>query len=113
MKPKILALLGKRIKELRKERGLSQEQLGELAGFHFSYIGSIERAEKNISLLNLQKIADALGVTVSNLLLYEGKQIKLSTTKDKLYTELVETLTQLNAEDLRKIRLFINEFIQD
>lgn len=47
----------KSIGVLRKERGLSQEALGEKGGFHFSYIGQIERGEKNVSLLNLHKIS--------------------------------------------------------
>ena len=47
---------------------MSQEQLAELAGVHRTYIGMIERAEKNITLLSIAKIASALNVNISELL---------------------------------------------
>lgn len=58
----ILKFVGKRIRDIRKSKSLSQEQLGEKSGFHFSYIGGLERGERNISLVNLAKIAEALEV---------------------------------------------------
>lgn len=56
------------LQELRKERGLSQEKLAEKAGLHRTYIGMIERSEKNITLLNMEKIAIALNVEIIDLL---------------------------------------------
>ncbi|MFR9585726.1 MAG: helix-turn-helix transcriptional regulator [Rikenellaceae bacterium] len=56
----ILITFGKRIQLLRKERGLSQEQLAEEAGLHRTYIGMIERGEKNITLKNIEKLAKGL-----------------------------------------------------
>lgn len=64
----ILILFGNRVKELRKEKGLSQEQLSFKADLHRTYIGMIERAEKNITLINIQKIANALEVEIVELL---------------------------------------------
>lgn len=64
----ILKRFGKNVQKYRKERQLSQEKLAELAGVHRTYIGMIERAEKNITLLNLEKIAKALNVDIKNLL---------------------------------------------
>jgi transcriptional regulator with XRE-family HTH domain len=49
------------------EQGISQERLGELAHVHRTYIGMIERAEKNITLTNMEKIARALGMRVNDL----------------------------------------------
>jgi len=66
--PHIVAQLAKRVRELRDRKGISQERLGELAGLHRTYIGMIERAEKNITLVNLDKLAKALGVKPSSLL---------------------------------------------
>lgn len=63
----LLVLFGLKIKELRKERGLSQEKLAELANLHRTYIGMIERGEKNIILLNVAKIAKALDMEICNL----------------------------------------------
>jgi len=65
----IIKLVAKNIKKYRKSRGYSQEKLAELANLHRTYIGSVEREERNLSLKNLQRIADALGVDPYKLLL--------------------------------------------
>ena len=62
MRDEILRLFGERLRELRIERNLSQESLAELAGLDRNYIGQIERAERNVALVNIVKIAKALGV---------------------------------------------------
>ena len=67
-KEKVLIQFGEKVRFIRKERGLSQEQLAHNANLHRTYIGMIERAEKNITLLNIEKIADALEVSVHELL---------------------------------------------
>ena len=54
----------------RKELKLSQEQLAEEAGLHRTYIGMIERAEKNVTLVNIEKIAKALKISISELFLF-------------------------------------------
>jgi transcriptional regulator with XRE-family HTH domain len=63
----IVVSFGQRVRQVRLKRGMSQEELAYRAGLHRTYIGMIERAEKNITLRNIQKIADALGVTISEL----------------------------------------------
>jgi transcriptional regulator with XRE-family HTH domain len=63
----ILKRFGNRVKELRKERNISQEELAHRANLHRTYIGMIERAEKNVTLLNIEKIAKALNVEIENL----------------------------------------------
>lgn len=63
----ILIHFGKTIQSMRKDRNLSQEMLAEKAGLHRTYIGMIERAEKNVTLINIQRIANALGVTIKDL----------------------------------------------
>jgi transcriptional regulator with XRE-family HTH domain len=67
-KSDILIRFGLRLKEIRKARGLSQEKLAENANLHRTYIGMIERAEKNITLINIEKIALALNVEIKDLL---------------------------------------------
>ena len=63
----ILERFGRNVQRVRKERNISQEKLAELAGLHRTYIGMIERAEKNITLCNIEKIAKALNVKISEL----------------------------------------------
>jgi transcriptional regulator with XRE-family HTH domain len=64
----LLVLLGKRIHELRATRNWSQEEFAHVSGFHRTYVGQIERGEKNMSFDNLAKVAGSLGVTLSALL---------------------------------------------
>lgn len=59
---------GKRLRELRQRKGLSQERLAELAGLHRTYVSGVERGERNISLLNIERLAIALGVEMSDLM---------------------------------------------
>ena len=68
MVKKILKVFGSKIKKLRKEKGLSQEELGKKSGLHRTYIGSIERSERNVSLINIQRIAKALKISARELL---------------------------------------------
>jgi transcriptional regulator with XRE-family HTH domain len=56
------------MRRLRADAGLSQEMLAELSGLHRTYIGSVERCERNVSVDNIERIAMALQVDVSDLL---------------------------------------------
>lgn len=62
-----LEKLGARVRALRERAELSQEEVGERADLHRTYIGGVERGERNVSYLNLRKIAAALGVSVVDL----------------------------------------------
>ena len=64
----LLELLGKRVHERRVAKKWSQEEFAHVSGLHRTYIGQIERGEKNISFANLVKISGVLGVTMSELL---------------------------------------------
>lgn len=71
MENKVLIEFGKRVRQLRKEKNISQEELSFKADLHRTYIGMIERAEKNITLINIEKIAIALNVEIKDLFIYE------------------------------------------
>lgn len=60
-------MFGERVRELRSERQLSQEELAHRAGMHWTYLGGIERGERNPALLNIAKIAMALEVPLADL----------------------------------------------
>lgn len=60
--------LARNLRAFRASRGISQEELGDLASLHRTYVGSIERLERNVSLDNIEKLAAALGVDVLDLL---------------------------------------------
>jgi Predicted transcriptional regulator with C-terminal CBS domains len=64
----ILEIFGENVQKHRKEKQISQEKLAEMAGVHRTYVGMIERAEKNITLRNMEKIAKALDVEIKDLL---------------------------------------------
>ena len=68
MKSAILKRVGKKVQTLRGQKGWSQEELARRCGLHRTYIGSIERSERNISLINIEKIANALNIHPSALL---------------------------------------------
>jgi transcriptional regulator with XRE-family HTH domain len=68
MNKTILEKFGERVREERLKQNLSQEELASRAGVHRTYIGMIERAEKNITLENIEKIAKALGMKPSELI---------------------------------------------
>lgn len=64
---KIRKEFGLRVRELRKERGYSQEAFADECGLHRTYVGAIERGERNVAIDNIAKIADALNIRVEEL----------------------------------------------
>jgi transcriptional regulator with XRE-family HTH domain len=66
MSKTILEKFGEKVREERLKQGLSQEKLASKVGVHRTYIGMIERAEKNITLENIEKVAKALNLKLSN-----------------------------------------------
>ena len=67
MKKEVLIKFGQRVRDERAKLGLSQEELASRAGVHRTYVGMIERAEKNITLENIQKISGALKIKLSDI----------------------------------------------
>ena len=67
MTTRVRKSFGKRVRELRKQKGYSQEQLADKAGLHRTYIGSIERGEQNVSINNIEKIAKSLKIIIPEL----------------------------------------------
>ena len=68
----ITKAVGRTIRDLRTDQSLSQEDLADLTSLHRTYISSVERGKRNISIKNLEKIAKALKVKISNILEISG-----------------------------------------
>ncbi|MEO5789637.1 helix-turn-helix transcriptional regulator [Gelidibacter sp.] len=81
----LLKEFGDRIRRLRTQENLSQEQLSYKTGFHRTYIGMIERGERNISLTNMAVFAKAFNLTIDELLKFDNAKELLK--KYKLKTE--------------------------
>jgi transcriptional regulator with XRE-family HTH domain len=69
-KPPILRWFGSAVRQRRRRLGLSQEALSDVAGIHRTYLVEIERGSRNVSLINVERLARALGVPVSDF--FEG-----------------------------------------
>jgi transcriptional regulator with XRE-family HTH domain len=68
VKKQVLIDFGKQVRKERLKQKLSQEELADRAGLHRTYIGMVERAEKNVTLESIQKITKALGLKIADLL---------------------------------------------
>lgn len=86
--------VGERIRRLRKEKGLSQEQLAERSGLHTNYVGQVERGEKNLTLETLEKIVSGLDVSLEELFRFLGPMER----RDAM-GEIVELLSERSRED--------------
>lgn len=107
----ILLRVGTRIRELRKEKGLTQEALGEKGGFHFSYVGQIERGEKNVALLNLAKIAEALDVDISQLFIQPPTENNEKSQAD--IQEITYILNQQNSQNIAMAKNVVREIFNN
>ena len=94
----ILKHVGKKIREIRKNRGLSQEALGEKAGLSSNYVGQIERGQKQVTLTTLAKIAESLEIDVSQL--FEESTSKKVKQEEEL-SFLIESAKILSLRDLK------------
>lgn len=70
----IIKVFGTNLRKYRTELGLSQEKFAEKCGLHRTYIGSVECFQRNVSLENIQRIADALGIESYKLLIDNNKE---------------------------------------
>ena len=108
----IMKTIGKRIRNYRLSLGLSQEQLAELAGCHPTYIGQIERGEKNATIESIEKISSALNLPLSQLFekldnhdaASEGRNIPL-----ECY-ELLSSKTRTEQEQLFRIIVEVDKY---
>ena len=93
----ILKILGQRIRNYRTAKGLSQEKLAELSGCHHTYIGQIERGEKNATIESIEKISAALNISLSKL--FEKLGATNDENKQNIPLECYEFIMSKNAEE--------------
>jgi transcriptional regulator with XRE-family HTH domain len=65
--PEVITLIGENVRKYRESKGLTQQGLADLAGLHRNYILSIEKSDRNLSVLTLEKIATALDIDIRRL----------------------------------------------
>lgn len=104
----IAKIIGKRIRNYRNKLGLSQEKLSELCGCHPTYIGQVERGEKNATVESIEKIALALDVSLSKLFENLGGKESGSDIPLKCY-ELLSTKSSAEQERIYRILLEIDK----
>ncbi len=102
--------LGLKIRQLRKIKGWTQEILAEKAEIDYKYLGAIERGEKNLTLVNIEKIAKGLGIEVYQLFLFslKGVQTEEKTTEIKIK----DLLNMCNDKEKRFLLRIAQGFIE-
>ena len=106
----IAKILGQRIRNYRTHKGLSQEKLAEFSGCHHTYIGQIERGEKNATVESIEKICAALGIPLSKL--FE----KIDSNEDEIRNiplecyEFVSSKTKAEQEQIHRVLLELDKY---
>ena len=106
----ITKILGKRIRNYRTAMGLSQEKLAELSGCHPTYIGQIERGEKNATIESIEKISAALQISLSELFEKIGTQQNEMRNIPLACYELLLTKTKAEQEHLFRVLVEMDKY---
>lgn len=106
----LLQMIGIRIKQVRKKKGLTQEELAEKAGINASYMGTVERGERNISIETLEKIIRGLDMTPSDFFQFHEINIENLTNDNHYILEVVKSLLHNRSLEENKLILRV---IQD
>jgi transcriptional regulator with XRE-family HTH domain len=103
----LLSILGERLRNLRKEKGLSQEELAAIAEVHFSYIGKLERGEMNATIESLHNIMNALEVPMEDLFRF----IQPNAGKDTHTLSIIMNRLQTRSIEDQKKALHLLDFV--
>ena len=106
----IIKVLGQRIRNYRTAQGLSQEKLAELSGCHPTYIGQIERGEKNATIESIEKISAALNVSLSKLFEKLGSETHETGNIPLECYEFLSGKTKAEQEHLYRILLEMDQY---
>ena len=106
----IAKILGQRIRNYRTDKGLSQEKLAELAGCHHTYIGQLERGEKNATVESIEKISAALNVPLSKLFEKLGAEDDSTHNIPLECYELISAKSKVEQERILRILIEIDKY---
>ncbi len=106
----IAKVLGQRIRNYRTAKGLSQEKLAELSGCHHTYIGQLERGEKNATIESVEKIATALHISLSTLFEKLGAQGDGAPNIPLACYEFLSAKTKEEQEHIYRILLEMDQY---
>ena len=95
----IMQTVGSRIRAVRNQCSMTQEELAEKATLHPTYIGQVERGEKNLTLTSLEKIVAALGITFTDLF----ENMEVATSQRSVASQCYEIVSRKTAENQEKI----------
>lgn len=104
----IAKTVGKRLRSYRTGQGLSQEKLAERAGLHPTYIGQVERGEKNLTIESLEKITSALDVSMASIF----EKIEERSEADNYCLQAYELLSRKNNVDRERLFRILKEIDQ-
>jgi XRE family transcriptional regulator, regulator of sulfur utilization len=104
-------LFGGKVRALRQAKRLTQEQLGERANLHNTYIGAIERAETNLSMDNIGKLARGLDIEPGELFRFSSQNVPVG-EQEKMLLEVLELLRDCEQKDLEHILRIVEEALE-
>ena len=107
---KLLFQFGNRVRSLRKAQGLSQEKLAGKADLHPTYVGAVERGERNLSLSAIKKIAKGLQVNIPELFVFDTFK-KTADEKELIGAEIMRLLISLDTKTLRIVSKVIKQIL--
>ena len=111
MSGSILKFLGSRIRDMRKNQRLSQEQLAEVSGLHHTYIGAVERGERNISIKSLLKITTALKISMGEV--FESVDPERNDMENRVISQVLTLIRNENKNTLKRLHLLLGCLTDD
>ncbi|UCD84172.1 MAG: helix-turn-helix transcriptional regulator [Deltaproteobacteria bacterium] len=103
---------GGKLRELRKMRGMTQEELAEKAGLHWKFIGEVERGDSDIKLGNIARIANGLGMELNELLEYCFPKVVRSREEEEVVGLLMKLVGNNDKKKIQKLKIFIEEILE-
>ena len=107
----LLKNIGEKIKEARTKKGLTQEDLAEKSGLHSTYIGGVERGERNLTVLSLDKISKGLDLDIRDL--FERRKVKsYPTLQEKVAGEIMHLLRRKDEKTLQLAATLVRDVVR-